>query len=175
MKPAGRSTTPRMIPALLMALLAAPLGAQQAAPRVGQPAPRLTITEYLSAPGDAPRELRELRGGWVVVDFWAAWCARCVAGIPHMNRLADRLAEEGFTFVTLSADPRKTLERVFGRRPSRTWVARDRRGATARRYGVVAYPMAVVIDPGGIIRARVAPGDLTASGLLALARRGESP
>ena len=159
---------------LLAALLAAPLGAQNRA-RVGEAAPRLTITEYLSAPDDAPRDLRELQGRWVVVDFWASWCARCVAGIRHMNRLVDALTDDGFTFITLSADPRKTLERVFGRRPSRTWVARDRRGATARRYGIAAYPMAAVIDPGGIIRALGDPDDLTASGLLALARRGESP
>lgn len=168
-----KATDRAMTAGLLAALLAGPAMAQESA-RPGQPAPRLTITEYVSAPDEAPRDLADLRGRWVVVDFWASWCARCVAGIPRMSRLADELAADGFTFITLSADPRKTLERVFGRRPSRTWVARDRTGATARRYDIAAYPMAVVIDPRGIIRARVVPDDLTAAGLRALARRGKT-
>ena len=157
-------------------LAAAPAARGQPADSLaaGQAAPEITVTRYVSAPAGAPTTLAGLRGRWTVVDFWAAWCSFCVAGVPHMNALADSLAGEPVAFVTLSADAEPTLRSVFGAQPSRTWVAFDSAGATAARYLIGGYPQAVVVDPEGRIAAFANPGDLTARTLLALVR-GERP
>ncbi len=160
----------------LVTLTAAPASFGQAADSlvVGQAAPEITITRYVSAPVGAPSTLSDLRGQWVVVDFWAAWCSFCVAGVPHANALADSLEGEPVAFVTLSSDAEQTLRSVLGPRPSRTWVAFDSTGATAARYQIGGYPQAVVIDPAGQIAAFANPSDLTPETVRALIR-GERP
>lgn len=161
---------------VLLTLVASPMASGQAADSlvVGQAAPEITVTRYVSAPAGSPETLAALRGQWTVIDFWAAWCAFCVADVPHMNALADSLAGEPVALVTLSADAEPTLRSVFAAQPSRTWVAFDSAGATAARYQIGGYPQAVVVDPEGRIAAFANPTDLTARALLALVR-GERP
>lgn len=36
---------------------------------------------------DAPRGLEEWRGRWVVVNFWATWCAPCLKEMPELSAL----------------------------------------------------------------------------------------
>ena len=33
--------------------------------------------------------LREYRGKWVLVNFWATWCSPCLSEIPELNSLHD--------------------------------------------------------------------------------------
>jgi thiol-disulfide isomerase/thioredoxin len=42
-----------------------------------------------SAPEDPTRQprLEDLRGQWVVINYWAQWCTPCIKEIPHLNRL----------------------------------------------------------------------------------------
>jgi thiol-disulfide isomerase/thioredoxin len=48
--------------------------------------------------------IERLRGRVVVVDFWATWCAPCVAAIPHLNELYAKYHEQGVEFIGISAD-----------------------------------------------------------------------
>jgi len=34
-----------------------------------------------------PPRLEELRGQWVVINYWAPWCKPCIAEIPELNAL----------------------------------------------------------------------------------------
>jgi thiol-disulfide isomerase/thioredoxin len=36
----------------------------------------------------APHRLKDLKGTWVVVNFWATWCAPCVKEIPEIAEFA---------------------------------------------------------------------------------------
>ncbi len=40
----------------------------------------------------------------LVVNFWATWCAPCVAEIPHFIEVSEEYRKEGVLFVGLSAD-----------------------------------------------------------------------
>ncbi|HVT42889.1 MAG TPA: TlpA disulfide reductase family protein [Thermoanaerobaculia bacterium] len=51
-------------------------------------------------------ELEAMRGGIVVVDNWATWCAPCLERFPHMLEMAKRWTPQGVTFVSLSLDDR---------------------------------------------------------------------
>ena len=45
--------------------------------------PRLSLT---TVAGDR-YELAERRGRWVVINFWATWCAPCIKEMPELSRL----------------------------------------------------------------------------------------
>ena len=81
---------------LLATAMTASSGAvdEQTPPKIGDPAPRLSLTKIYDRPSDVPRaedlEWRHLTGRVVVLDFSTSWCGPCIRMIPHMNELARR-------------------------------------------------------------------------------------
>jgi thiol-disulfide isomerase/thioredoxin len=82
--------------------------------------------------GDSPTaSLEELRGQWVVINYWAQWCKPCIEEIPELNALdqkheqvtvlgvnydgaiGEALAQQqtrlGLAFASLEADPSAQL------------------------------------------------------------------
>ena len=48
----------------------------------------LTLLTACADKGGAPApELDELRGQWVVINYWAQWCKPCIEEIPELNAL----------------------------------------------------------------------------------------
>ena len=45
-----------------------------------------------------------LRGRPLLLNFWATWCAPCVAEFPDLVSLSRRLGNRDFEFVTISMD-----------------------------------------------------------------------
>jgi peroxiredoxin len=113
-----------------------------------------------AAPGfDLPRlsggrlQLASLRGQVVLVNFWATWCAPCVAEMPSLQKLHEALGAHGLAVVGISIDEeRGELER-FVRDHGLTFpVLHDASGAVASAWGVQGYPETFVLDAAGGLR-----------------------
>ena len=48
----------------------------------------------LPGPDGMPLTLSDLRGRYVVLDFWGTWCKWCVKGIPEMKTYYDRYRDK---------------------------------------------------------------------------------
>jgi thiol-disulfide isomerase/thioredoxin len=63
--------------------------------KVGDPAPKLTVTKYLQ--GDEVKSFEKDKV--YVVEFWATWCGPCIVMMPHLADLAEEMKEKGVTVI----------------------------------------------------------------------------
>ena len=60
--------------------------------------------------------LNKLYGNWIVINYWADWCAPCIKEIPELNEFAkenDDLLVFTFNFDQLDEDDLKPVAKKF--------------------------------------------------------------
>jgi thiol-disulfide isomerase/thioredoxin len=96
-------------------------------------------------------KLADLRGKFVYVDFWAAWCVPCRKSFPWMNQLQQKYAGR-LAIVAVNVDTQRAdAERFLAAVPAGFAVAFDPVGATPAAYGIKGMPSSVLVAPDGKI------------------------
>ena len=117
-------------------------------PRVGSPAKDFTIQD-----SDRSVALNQFRGQVVVLNFWATWCPPCVAELPSMIAMQDRLKARGVTVVGVSIDvDGDAYHRFLKQRNVNFLTVRDPEQKIAGLYGTSGWPETYVIDRQGVMR-----------------------
>lgn len=101
-----------------------------------------------------------LAGRVVLFDFWATWCAPCVAALPAMQRLSQRMEGGPFVLVSVSFDARReTLESFLAERDSAAgWMHcwnGDAETSLDETFGISKFPTYVLVGADGRILHRV--------------------
>lgn len=128
--------------------------AAQANLQVGKEAPDFS----LKTPEGVSMKLSDLRGKYILIDFWASWCAPCRKENPNVVRLHNRFKDKGFDILGVSLD-----------RDSSAWVKaiKDDQlnwsqvsdlkywdSEAAALYNITGIPATYLIDPKGVIVGR---------------------
>lgn len=147
---------------LLLAFADPKGGARGSTQLVGQVAPPVVATDMNGRPFD----LDDLRGRWVVVNFFATWCPPCVVEHPELVAFAEQGAASGEAAVVSIAfdDNARRVEEFFRDHGGEWPVITGDTGGFAIDYGVVAVPESYLVDPFGIVRAKFT-GGVTADGI----------
>ncbi len=147
-------------------LLAPPLVAVAA---TGGREARLPLTDQEGR----PVRLEDHRGKVVVLNFWASWCVPCRKEMPDLQRLeAKYRGRVKVIAVNATNQDDEGATRLFlSRYGIELLVAFDRTGQVTAAYGVYFFPTTFIVDPAGVIRARV-EGRMTLAMMEAALRAG---
>lgn len=120
-----------------------------------RPVPEVGVVDM----ADAPHGLAELRGKWVVLNFWATWCVPCRLEMPALDRLQGAMPQIAVVTVASGPNPIPAITRFLdeaGVKAVTVW--RDPDAALAHQMGVFGLPVTVIISPEGAEVARLIGG-----------------
>ena len=117
----------------------------------GKPAPDFTAK---TIDGQTVK-LSELKGKVVLLDFWATWCAPCLAELPAMIELNRKHADKDFVMIGISADHDEETLVEFVKSKELKWKqiydGEAKEGTPRFVYGVNSFPTLILIDRDGMI------------------------
>lgn len=121
--------------------------------KVGDMAPEFTMNDTEGK----PFALKQLKGKYVLVDFWASWCAPCRGENPIVVAAYNKFKNKNFTILGVSLDEDKAAWLKAIKDDNLTWhQVSDLKGwanATVKMYGYEGIPYNVLLDPNGKILA----------------------
>ncbi|MGE0221913.1 MAG: TlpA family protein disulfide reductase [Acetobacteraceae bacterium] len=106
---------------------------------------------FLDAEGGEHR-IAAYRGRGLVINFWATWCAPCVAEMPALAALSKTLAPDDIDVLPLSSDRggAPVVSRWLKDKGLTTLpVLLDPKGAMANAWRVRGLPTTVIVDRKG--------------------------
>lgn len=119
--------------------------------RLGHTAPDFTLND----PDGNPISLSQLRGKYVLIDFWAAWCKPCREENPNVVRAYQKYGGEKFEILGVSLDRTKEAWLKAIEDDGLPWIQVSDlqyfNSEAARLYNINAIPATYLVDPDGKI------------------------
>ncbi len=102
--------------------------------------------------GEGEHRLSDHRGTWVVVNFWATWCAPCRKEMPTLANLQTHFDGKPVEVVTIATGRNSVtgISKFFAEiEVTNLPEFRDPKQKLARELGVMGLPITVILDPEG--------------------------
>lgn len=114
---------------------------------IGSQAPDFTVTD-----SDHTVSLHDYRGKVVVLNFWSAHCAPCIAEMPSLMQLQKRMGNK-IIVVGVAVDTTNTEYHAFLQKHGIDFLTvLDSDKNSYNLYGATGYPETTIIDRNGKAR-----------------------
>ena len=110
-------------------------------------------------------KLSSLKGKYILLDFWAAWCGHCRSENEGLLKLYNQYKKKGFEIYAVSLDDKKESWQQAVKDDKISWITvSDLKGSTkseaAMIYEVAGIPKNYLIDKEGKIIAQDIRGEV---------------
>lgn len=127
----------------------------------GKPAPDFILENLTGEKIDSA----QMRGGPVLVHFWASWCQPCRDEVHRLETAARSYRSRGFEILAITNESDRGEVGQFVREQDLSFqILLDPTNTVFDAYRVTGIPTSFFIDADGVIRA-YSPGPLTTANL----------
>src|SRR5580692_7877345 len=123
---------------------------------VGKPCPNITLKNIFYNPVKQA-SIKDLKGKWLILDFWSESCAACFESLPKMNKLkaAFKYSVQPYLIGFSGDNESKTIQDIYERIRLKDSldlpIIYD--SILFKEFGIGYVPFLVIIDSLGIVRA----------------------
>ena len=107
------------------------------------------MTHAITDENDTPFTLQTLRGRPLLINFWASWCAPCIAEMPSLQKAAEQLHPDGIDVLLISIDRggrQKAVLVLQSRGVTAPRFGFDPKAALSREMGVAGLPTSFLLS-----------------------------
>ncbi|MGQ7946381.1 TlpA family protein disulfide reductase [Flavobacterium sp. WC2509] len=109
---------------------------------LNQQAPKLVVGQWIS-------EEPNITGKFILIDFWATWCAPCKLAIPKLNKLQKEF-KDNLIVIGLSHESKSNVKEQTN--PTiEYYSAIDTKKRLETLYEITNIPHCVIINPEGVV------------------------
>ncbi len=92
-----------------------------------------------------------LRGAPALIEFWATWCAECVASLPEVAEFYDQTKCRGLVLIALDMDEVEGRASAFLAKKHYDWPDYHESDQVRNMLSPWAIPRTMLVDPSGKI------------------------
>jgi len=98
-------------------------------------------------------ELKNTKGHWVFLHFWASWCGPCREEMPTIQKLADAIPDDKLQIVMINtAEDEDTIFEFLGNIDVEINTLMDVDGLVTEEWKPRGLPTTFLIDPAGEVK-----------------------
>lgn len=112
------------------------------------------IAPNFSLPSDKGEimSLKDCRGKYVLLDFWASWCGPCRMEIPRLKKIWEKYHPKGLEMVSITLDSKDVDWRTALKEEGMPWIQLTAKGTRiSQQYNIQSIPHILLLDPRGKI------------------------
>ena len=157
-----------ILPLILLAITACGAKAQDNVAG-SQPEQVIAVADRVAAPNftlndinGKPLSLSDLKGKWVVLDFWGSWCPWCIKGFPALKEAYKEYDGKIEVLGVDCGDTEETWKASVAKHELPWLQVYNPKGTDlTAQYGIQGFPTKFIIDPEGKV-ANVTVGEAPA-------------
>ncbi len=116
---------------------------------IGKPVPDISLPDT----SGKPVAVSSFKGKWLLIDFWASWCAPCRTENPNVVAAFNQYKSKNFTVLGISLDLQKSawLKAIYQDQLAWTHISdlQQWQGKAPETYGINGIPFNILVDPAG--------------------------
>ncbi|MEL1253113.1 TlpA disulfide reductase family protein [Flavobacterium sp. DGU38] len=88
---------------------------------------------------------------YILIDFWASWCAPCRKEIPNLKKAYEEFATKGFEIVSISTDDNQKAWNTAMTKENMLWPNLLDNDVVSKSFNVKTIPATFLMDKNGTI------------------------